>query len=269
VRRRATWFAAGVAAICALGCGGGGNDPAKTAVKEASDSLGKIHSGRMDFSFTLTPHADPRQGPVGVKLAGPFAASTGNGLPQLQVTYTRLAGNKSTTAEIVSTGSAAYVVSGGQARPLSAPQSAPLRGALTTSGGLGGLGVDPSRWIKDARLDAGPAIDGAKTDRITGKLDAGAALKDLAALAHRSGAAAQVPDSEIKRVDDAVSSSSIRVIAGHDDHLLRELTVRVALRLPPGLRSRIPAAGGVDALLVMRIERPNSPVHVAAPAAGG
>jgi hypothetical protein len=255
-----------MATFALAGCGG--DDAATTAIKSAAGSLGKIHSGRMDFRFTLAPHSDPGRGVVGVKIAGLFAASSGKGLPQLKVTYTRLAGKQSTGAEVVSTGSAVYVVSGGRTTRLSAAQSAPLRGALTTSGGLGGLGVDPSRWIKDPKLSAGPTLAGTKTDRITGKLAAGAALKDLAALAHRSGSG-QIPDSEVKRLDAAIGSSSVQVIAGHDDHLLRELAVKVSLRLPPELRSRVPAAGGVDATLLMRIDRPNSTVRVSAPGPGG
>ncbi|MEA2458246.1 MAG: hypothetical protein QOC95_1218 [Thermoleophilaceae bacterium] len=223
----------------------------------------------MTFRFTLSPRADRGQGVVGVTLAGPFAAaSAAHGLPQLKVSYTRLAGKQSTTAQIVSTGSAAYVVSGGQTTQLSAAQAAPLRGALTTSGGLGGLGIDPSHWVRGAKLGGGPTLDGMKTDRITGELDASTALRDLAALAHRSGSA-QVPDSEVKRLDDAISSSSVHVIAGHDDHLLRELVLKVSLRLPPELRSRVPAAGGIDATLLMRIDKPNTPVRVSAPATGG
>jgi hypothetical protein len=267
MRSRSRVAAALALAVAIAGCGGGGGDadPAAKAVKQASDNLSKIHSGRMDFRFTLSPHGDAGKGAVGVELSGPFAAAEGSGLPQLEMTYTRLAGTQRSEAQIVSTGDAAFVVSDGRTVRLTSAQSEPLRGALSSKAGLGGLGVDPSRWISGAKLSDGPTVDGAKTDRVTGKLRAGAALKDLAQIAKRSGGAA-VSDADVERLDKSVSSSSVEVVVGQEDHLLRALTVRMSLELPPKLRSRVPGAGGVDAELVMRIGKPNSPVKVGAPA---
>ena len=56
------------------------------------------------------------------------------------------------------------------------------------------LGIDPRKWIDGAKLADGPPVAGDQTDRITGKLDVAAALRDLLGLARQGGASLSADD---------------------------------------------------------------------------
>lgn len=243
--------------LVVAGCGGAG-DGAAGALRTTSDNIGKLRSGRLDVRFVMHPRG--AAGDVGVELVGPFSIPDKRGqLPRLDVRYTRLAGTRRTTARLVSTGAAAWVVSGGKARRLSPAQAKPLADAAGP--GLGALGIDPAHWIDHARMTAGPTLDGGRTDRITGGLEVSAAAKDLSRLAGRA-----VGGADARRLDDATRSSSIEVLTGHDDRLLRRMSVSIRLDLPPALRARAGGSAGLDVTLLVSIRRPNRPIAVRAPA---
>ena len=250
-----------LAAVCLLAAGcGGGDGSAGDALRETAAKLGKIRSGDLAFRFTLSPHGAKGASDVGLTLTGPFAFRGKGELPILGVTYTRIAGSQRTTARLDSDGRSAKVVQDGRTVTLTAAQAASLERA--GGSGLGGLGVDPSRWIDHAKLASGPSLDGAATDRITGDLDAEATARDLLAAAGRSGAGGGLDAKDARRLKDAVRSSSVEVITGHGDRLLRRLSVTVTLDVPPELRGRVPGATALDMQLRFAVAKPNRPVSV-------
>ncbi len=87
------------------------------------------------------------------------------------------------------------------------------------------------------------------------------ALGDLALTSGQTG----LTEAEVKRLARTVSASSIEILTGKDDRLLRRLRLSVALDVPPELR---PKTGGTTALEVkvdMALRKVNRPVRVNAP----
>ena len=260
--RAAAAALAAALALATAGCGPSTDGGAGKALDQTADSLGHVHSGNLAMSFTMSPAASPKAGRLGVTLKGPFSLRGPGPLPKLDITYSRIAGATSSSARLVSTGQRAFVLSGGQVLPLSPAQAAPLR-LRNGAKSLDQMGLDPTRWVKDPRLQPGPKVDGKPTDLVTGRLDAPAAAADFARLSRRSGAGISARDRE--RIEQAVGSSAVRVLTGHEDRLLRAMSVRVKLDLPPGLRA---GAGGSRAVRVefqMAIGHPNARVAVSVP----
>src|SRR2546423_10621033 len=114
---RRIWLVAALVPALA-GCGGGGD--ATPILSRTAANLGKIHSGRLDLKFLVTPKDG--KGRVGFELHGPFELR--RGLPVADVDYTQIAGDRSPSATLISTGDRAYVDVGGRAYELPDPTAA-------------------------------------------------------------------------------------------------------------------------------------------------
>jgi hypothetical protein len=254
-----------LAAAALAGCGSGSN--AGSIVSETTDNLGKIHSGVLDLKLMVTPHGGGE--PFGFELKGPFSLRPGK-LPVARVAYTQTANGTSGTATFVSDGTRAWVVSPAGTRPLTAAQAAPLVGATQALGGSsGGLsGFDVGAWVKHATVSDGGTAGGAATDEITGDLDVVAAANGLmgfAALAGRN--ATEIAGADATRLRDAVHSSSVKVLTGKDDRLLRRMSMSADLGfdVPAGLKNALGTNVGAKIDFLLAVTDPNTPVVVKAP----
>jgi len=238
-----------LAALAAAGCGGGGNVAAQTG-----RNVAKIHSGVLDLRLLVTPHGGT---PFGFELRGPFALREGK-LPLARLALTQTANGTSATATLVSDGRHAWIVSTAGTRQLSAAQA---RG-LSFRGGFTGL--DVGSWIRDQRVtDAGGGLD-----RVTGRLDVVAAangLDGIAALAGRRMPALRGDDAA--RLTKATRSSSVVLLTGKHDRLLRSLDVAADLgfEVPRALRRALGSSVGARVEFRLAVARPNSRVVVRAP----
>jgi hypothetical protein len=255
-------LAAAAAAVLVAGCGGGG-DP-RDAVKQTTDNLGKVKSGEMTVRLRLDPRGVPG-GNVGFDLKGPFALRGAGKLPDGRFDYTQIAGDRKGSATLIATGGKAWVQAGGATRPLSAQQ---LRQLVVPAGngrkaGLGMLGLDISRWMRDPKLSDGPG----GTDRISGSVDIVAALNDLmgAARANTGEKAPAIEGDGARRLRKAVRSSSVEVVTTDKGRLLRSLKLALDFDVPADLRRALGGLQSTKLSLDLSIARPNSPVTVKAP----
>jgi hypothetical protein len=123
-------------------------------------------------------------------------------------------------------------------------------------GGLAGLDLDLGSWIGDAQSEDGPG----DTERITGKLDVGAAMADLARLASQ-----RLPADIRQRLVESVSESSVEVVTGRKDRLLRKLRVRVTLTIPREAEAVLGSTGRAKLEFDADLAKVNQPVRVDAP----
>jgi hypothetical protein len=253
-----------LAAASLAGCGG---SSAGSVVSETTSNLGKIHSGVLDLKLMITPHGGGQ--PFGFELKGPFSLRPGK-LPIARVAYTQTANGTSGTATFVSDGTRAWVISSTGTRPLTAAQAAPFIGATHALGGSGGglSGFDVGAWVKDAKISDGGTAAGAQTDEITGDLDVVAAANGLmgfAALAGRN--ATQIEGADATRLRDAVKSSSVDVLTGKDDRLLRRMTLSADLGfdVPASLKNALGTNVGAKIDFLIAVTDPNKPVVVHGP----
>ena len=222
----------GVALVA--GCGGGAQAPGGP-LQQTAHNLGKIHSGRLDMDVRIQSASAGPKGTVGFLLAGDFALAKDRGLPELDVTYTSLAGTRRISSVLRSTGGTATVRAGGKTTTLTRAQAATLASAGRQSdGGLDALGLHIERWVAHPRVTNGPTVDGVATDRITGRLDVVAALQDARAASGQGGAGLNAADR--RQLREAVRTASITVLTGHRDRLLRRVNATATLDVPPRLR---------------------------------
>jgi hypothetical protein len=267
MRRRAAIAVSGIALALAVGgCGGGdGGADGSQALRQTSANLGKVRSGTLTLRFVLRPGEGAGDGGVGVELRGPFSLAGDGPLPVARVAYTQIAGARRARATFISTGRAAYVAVGGSTYRLPADRAAALRLGDGGRRGLDALRLDARRWMRDPKLSDGPRVAGDETDRVTGALNAPAALSDLLAAARRNGASPGLSARDGRRLARTVRKSSVEVLTGARDRLLRRLRMQADLDVPPDLRARVGGRAALHVDFELGVAAPNRPVRVAAP----
>jgi hypothetical protein len=250
----------GAAAAAALlsGCGVDSED----ALRDTSRNLRRISSG--DLSMRLVMRSAEGAG-VGFSLRGPFSLQRGRRLPVARIAYTQIAGDRRVPATLISTGTSAYVTVAGTTYRLPPGQAEGLRVVSPGARGLDGLQLDVGRWIGDPESSDGPSVGGDETDRITGRLRIGPALHDVLSAARKAGVGRVPSAREIGRLDDAVTDSSVELLTGKDDRLLRRVRLEATLDVPARLRERLQTGARLRLQFELGVARPNRRVRVRAP----
>ena len=239
------------ALLALAGCGG--DDPAEVA-SETARNLPDLHSGVMRVDLAATGRGGGANAKLGFKLDGPFALARKGGLPVAKLRYTQVSGARSASATFTSTGREAFVEAGGKVRRLPDAQAKRLSAA---AGGVRKFEVD--RWLREPKLDDGPAVGGDDTDRIRADVDVPAVAKDLSG---RLG--------DTQELEKAIKHAKVELLTGAKDRLLRRLTLDVdlALDVPAGLRRQLGSLVGGDVRFVFEVADPNRKISVQAPATG-
>jgi hypothetical protein len=249
--------------LTAVVAGGCGSDEG-SALSQAQKGLARIHSGVLSVRLTIVP-SGVANGTTGFLLSGPFSLTRGS-QPVMRLVYTQIAGPRRATAVLVSDGRGAWVQSAGKTYALSRAQMASLSPVSRTKGGLGELGVDFDRWVRDADVSDGPTLEGDPTQRISGTVDVARALDDILAAGRRAGAKTGLSDAAKRSLSRSVTRSHAEVVAGRDDHLPRRIVLDVAFTLTQQARRILGGLRGASAHLSLGIAKPNMRVHVSPPA---
>jgi hypothetical protein len=251
-----------LALVVAVGAGGCGSDDGRSTVSQTTKNLAKIQSGVLDLRLMVTPRSGE---PFGFRLKGPFSLRPGK-LPVARVAYTQTANGQSATATFVSDGAHAWVVANGVTTPLSEAQASSLRTSTKALGGDGGglSTFDVGAWIDEPEVSDG----GEGADRVTGELDVVAAangLMGLASLAGRNGS--EIEGADADRLRQATRASSVELLTGKDDRLLRRLRLSADLGfdVPQSLKQALGTRVGAKIDFLLAVGRPNTPVEVKGP----
>ncbi len=240
-------------------------------VSETAANLEKLRSGILELRLQVSPapgeEAEPQE--AGFELTGSFQLPEEGQLPVADLEYTDLGAEEPTTQGFVSTGTAAFIEVDGQAYELTPEQAQTLVGGS----GEGELFAQASveEWLREPQLHEGEGLDGTEVDRVTGELDVATALNDLFAVAQSFGGGAgfqTIEGEEAERLENAVRSSHIEIIAGAEDRLLRRLLIEVELALDESLELAevLGPLAGASFTLDMSISQPNQPIQVGEPA---
>jgi hypothetical protein len=270
VTRRA--LAALTATVALTGCGTG--EDATKVVERTADRLGAVRSGDLELRVLAAPGDKPGRG-VGFELDGPFSLGGDKPLPVTRIRFTRVRGQKETSAVLTSTGDAAFVTTGERTTRLPPSVAKDLSLGERGSGkgrSLAQLGLRVDRWIADPELEEGPTLGGVETDRVTGRLRAGRAVRDVLTAIRGGGAGTGAgagvtgsTDKLVDAIDDAVKSSRAELITGRKDGILRRLDVSIDLRPARELDQAIPGVGAVRLTARLALRKPNRRVRVSAP----
>jgi FlaG/FlaF family flagellin (archaellin) len=228
---------------------GGGNDSVDSLLSQTFAPDKAVKSGRLNVQLDADVQGvQGLNGPVRLRLNGPFQ-STGKGqMPRFDFTLGLTAGGQTFSAGGVSTGDKGFVKFQGQAYSVSdqlfnqfkngylnaAKQSTNKKSNAPT---LGALGIDPRRWLTGAKKAGEEKIGDTDTIHITAGIDVGHLLDDVNRLLGKASSASgskSVPHSltpqQRTQIQNAVDSASVDVFTGKDDKLLRRLDVNVKLK---------------------------------------
>jgi hypothetical protein len=240
--------------LCALflaACGEDNSDKSVDALLTSTFSNdASVDSGKLNAQLDANVQGVQNlNGPIRLRLNGPFASGGEGKMPRFDFTLGLTAGGQTFSAGGVSTGDKGYVRFQGKAYAVSdelfkrfqdgylkAAKDAEKDGGKNQS--LGALGVNPRTWLRDARKDGEQEIGGAETIKITAQIDVPRMLDDFNRLLGRASSATggqqQVPnkltDAQRKQIEEAVESAEVDVFTGKEDTMLRRLDVRVRLK---------------------------------------
>ena len=260
-----------VALVAAAGCGHGSKrDP----VADARAGLDHVQRGTVHVQLEMAAAGTQSSARSGFATDGTFdLAPSGATRPATDVTTVNLGAPDDQPAHFVSTGRDAYLVQGGVGFQLTSVPVAPAQRPLDLSALLAdAAGQTPSTTAQ-----------GESVDRVAGRVDPVAAMNGVVDLADRLGAgpdaALRVSPADAPRVRGATTSSTVEVLTGQDDHVLRSLTAHIELAVPmaPSPASAQGATGGalvhalyalghVEVTVEVRLGDPNAPVVISPPA---
>jgi hypothetical protein len=233
------------------GSGSSGSSDARSLLDQTFSGTHKIKSGKANLQFRLDVQGDPSLSqPIKLGVTGPFQSAGKNQIPKFDLALAINGQGQSIQAGLTSTSDRVFVKYGGNAyevpssmldqirQSMQHSQQQSSKGKLT----LGGIGIDPQRWLKDPKVAGKETVGGVETEHITASLDVSAMLADvdklLAKVKQQGGvpgtSAAQIPSSlpakTKKQIEDAVKSSSVDVWTGASDKTLRKIAVVLAIQ---------------------------------------
>lgn len=230
------------------GCGGGDEDSSVDGILKATfGSNASVKSGKLGLTVDANVTGIPNlQGPVAVKLNGPFQSADGDSLPKFDFTLAITTGGQTFNAGAVSTSDKGWVKFQNQAYSVEDKLFAQFKTGYAQSRKenatkekkaptFGSLGVDPRKWLTNPKKAGTEEIGGAETDHITAGIDVPKLLDDVDRLLGRAGTvqgqkARRLTPAQRKQVEDAVTSAKVDIFSGTDDQQLRRLAVDIKLK---------------------------------------
>jgi hypothetical protein len=235
-------------------CGSGGGDSATSIVKDTFSGSKSIKSGNLDvvIDFSGRGGQGATQGPIGLKLTGPFQTVGQGQLPNFDVKAAISAAGKQQGLGAVSTGDKGFIEISGRAYVVPASVYAQFKQGFRQSQAdnakgkrkttLGALGIDPVTWLKDPKVQDDERVGGVDTKHVSAGVDVPKFVDDLNRLVNKtrlSGGASgkavpSISAGQKQQIVDAVKDARFDVWSGKDDKVLRRLAVRLDLQARNG-----------------------------------
>ena len=252
-----------VAALTAVVAGCGGGDSAADEGTDVNELLTqtftgdkKVDSGRLDLTLRIDVQggADSQlQGPITVKLAGPFEMQGEGKLPRFDVDAAFEGAGQNLKAGLASTGDKGFVNFQGtdyvvsdqvfQQFRASFEQAQKEAGNDENRQSLATLGIDPRRWLTNAENAGEAKVGDTDTIKITGGADVAKLLDDVnVALEKARGLGVQGSDSlpekltdeQKQQAADAIKDLAVEIYTGKEDTTLRRMLVKMDVEAPAG-----------------------------------
>lgn len=227
-------------AACGGDEGGGGSSEDATALLERSFKK-TVTSGDLDLNVEAAlDGVEDLKGPLKLTLKGPYAQKTPKDFPVLDWDVTAEGAGQSFQAGVVVTEDNAFVEYKGENYEVGAALFKQLKDQQEaqeetfTPQGLKAIGIDASKWLKNAKVEDGEEIGGDSTQLVTGDVDIERVVKDVFKLIENPAVRRQlesqgqaVPDvpepsaEDIKKIEDAIDKLSLEVNIDEDDFVRR------------------------------------------------
>jgi hypothetical protein len=235
------------------GCGGGDDDQGADSGTDVDQLLKDTFSGSKDVkSGKLDVKLDASAGGqnFAVKISGPFETTGTGKLPKLDIDASLEGGGQNLQGGITSTGDRGFVSYAGTDYEIAAPVFQQLKAGYEEQAKKSGsennqslatLGIDPRKWLTNAKNEGDAKVGDTDTIKITGDVDVPKLLDDvntaLGKLRSLGGTGAanlpqQLSEQDKKQATDAIKDLSVEIYTGKDDKILRRLLVAMKLEVP-------------------------------------
>jgi hypothetical protein len=244
---------AALAVALVAGCGSGGgassSTPADQLLRDTFSGKKNVTSGRLSIALNVDSQGGTTsvQGPISAQISGPFESQGKGKLPKFAIDAVLRGGGQDLTAGLTSMGDKGYVRFQGIDYAVSNQvfqqfkkgyEQAQAQAGSGQGRSLASLGVDPQRWLTNARNAGEAKVGDTDTIKITGGVNVGKLLDDVDTLLQRTrqlgGSAAQsVPqqltEQEKQQAEKAVKHVSVQIYTGKDDKILRRMVIALGL----------------------------------------
>jgi hypothetical protein len=234
------------------GCGGGaGGDQADAStdvdqlLQDTFSGSKQIKSGKFDLALDVK--SGGQTGALKIKIAGPFQSQGKGKVPKLDINASFQGGGQNLEAGVTSTGDRGFVSFSGTDYEVADAvwkqftASYEQAGTKGSDQSLATLGIDPRKWLTNARNSGTAKVGDTDTVKITGDVDVPKLLDDVnAALAKiRSiggSSAANLPEqltaAQKQQAVDAIKDLSVEIYTGAEDKILRRMLVTMKIETP-------------------------------------
>jgi hypothetical protein len=230
------------------GCGGGDdNNSSASSSTDANQLLKDTFSGKKDVKsgkLDLSLSANAGGQDIAVKVTGPFESQGSGKLPKLAINLSFQGGGQNLEAGVTSTGDKGFVNYGGTDYAVPGPvfqqfkagfeQSAKQAQSNGSTPSLSSLGIDPTKWLTNAKNEGEAKVGDTDTIKITGNVDVPKLLDDVNTMLQKvrslggsqaSGLPSQLSEQEKQQAADAIKDLNVEIYTGKDDTTLRRIVV--------------------------------------------
>jgi hypothetical protein len=281
---------ASLAAVALSACGGDGKTASADSdvnqlLKDTFTGNKKVKSGRFALALAVDAQGGTQKGPINVKLSGPFQSQGAKKLPKFKLGLDFAGSGQNLKAGLTSTGDKGFVNFNGtdyavsdqvfkqfvagyeQAQKTADAKQNGKQPSLTT------LGIDPRKWLTNAKNAGEAKVGGEDTIKITGGVDVPKLLDDVnTALGKASSLGLQnsgqlpqkLTDQQRTQIGQAVKNLKVEIYTGKADTILRRMLIDLNVTPPPGAKS-----GGITAAKIrfdLSLTQVNKDQTIAAPA---
>src|SRR3954454_8371709 len=257
------------------GCGGGGSS------EDAEATIDKAFSTPIksaNIALALEANVDglaQLQGPVTVKLSGPFQSNGKGKLPSLDWDASFSGAGQSFAGGFTSTGDQLFLNFQNQDYEVPKAQVDQINQQLQSQSGqnktLADYGIDPKNWVTDASDEGDESVNGADTTHVSATVDIEKMLNDLNKTIEQAGAmggtpAQQLTPQQISQIKDVVKDPKMDVYVAKDDDTLRRLNVEISFEIPQDQQAQLQGATGGSIKLSLDFSDVGQPQTIQAPA---
>jgi hypothetical protein len=274
-------------ALAGAGCGG---EDVHTLIEKTFSGHNdtQVKSGRLSLGLSIKAQGSPAlTQPVDLKLSGPFQSLGQGKFPSFDFALDLNASGQRLNAGAVSTSSAGYLKLQGNAYELPAQAFSALQQAYkqaqakSQSGGektnpsLASLGVDPQKWLVDAKKEGDEDVAGTDTVHVSAKIDVPKLVADVNTVLQRARSrgldqSGQLPPSitpaQQKQISDAIRGATFDFWTGKDDKVLRRLVINLDFSVPEPERAQAQGVTGGQVAFTLQLAELNKQQKIAAPA---
>lgn len=282
-----------LAGFAVAGCGGGSSsgEDINKVLDQTFNRDNKLDSGKLVINATAKLQGVQQLSkPVTVRVGGPFEGleekvKDSGRLPRTDFEMSADAGGQKIQAGSISTGDKLFV--NFQGTDYVVPDSTVQRfkrqliktqaeSDKSKQPDLGSLGIEPGKWLVDAKDEGTETIGGVETIHVSAGVNVERMLDDFDRLLSRAGELglssqqrqqlpARIPRSVRKQIVDSVKDTKLDVFTGKNDKVLRKIDVELKFEVPENLRQQAQGLQRGEVKFDYQVTEVNKPQTIATP----